>query len=72
MFSNYFKQIVKKPQEIILFNIDGIFEIFLNMKEHEQSILAVTIKNVFEKIDGESKRRLILLTPKNARKIIGF
>jgi len=34
--------------------------------------LAVTIKNVFEKIDGESKRRLILLTPKNARKIIGF
>ena len=72
MFSNYFKQIVKKPQEIILFNIDGIFEIFLNLEVQERKILTSTIKNVFEKIDEESKRKLILLTPESARKIIGF
>ena len=72
MFSNYFKQIVKKPQEIILFNIDGIFEIFLNLEDQEQKILSTTIKNVFEKTDENSKRKLILLTPENARKTIGF
>ena len=47
MFSNYFKQIIKKPQEIILFNLDGIFEIFLNLEDQEQKILSTTIKNVF-------------------------
>ena len=31
MFSNYFKQIVKKPQKIILFNLDGILEVFLSL-----------------------------------------
>ena len=72
MFSNYFKQIVKKPQKIILFNLDGIFEIFLNLEVQERKILTSTIKNVFEKIDEESKRKLILLTPESARKIIGF
>ena len=72
MFSNYFKQIIKKPQEIILFNLDGIFEIFLNLEDQEQKILSTTIKNVFEKTDENSKRKLILLTPENARKTIGF
>ena len=72
MFSNYFKQIIKKPQEIILFNLDGIFEIFLNLEDQEQKILSTTIKNVFEKTDENSKLKLILLTPENARKTIGF
>jgi len=72
MFSNYFTQIIKKPQKIILFNLDGIFEIFLNLEDQEQKILISTIKNVFEKIDEGSKRKLILLTPVSARKIIGF
>ena len=72
MFSNYFKQSIKKPQEIILFNLDGIFEIFLNLEDQEQKILSTTIKNVFEKTDENSKRKLILLTPENARKTIGF
>ena len=72
MFSYYFKQIIKKPQEIILFNLDGIFEIFLNLEDQEQKILSTTIKNVFEKTDENSKRKLILLTPENARKTIGF
>ena len=72
MFSNYFKQIIKKPQEIILYNLDGIFEIFLNLEDQEQKILSTTIKNVFEKTDENSKRKLILLTPENARKTIGF
>ena len=32
MFSNYFNQIMKKPQKIILFNLDGILEIFLSLE----------------------------------------
>ena len=72
MFSNYFKQIMKKPEKIILFNLDGIFEIFLQLEDSKQQILARSIKNVFEQLDDNSKRKMILLTPKMAREIIGF
>ena len=72
MFSNYFKQIMKKPQKIILFNLDGIFEIFLQLENSKQQILAKTIKNVFERLGEEDKRRMVLLTPEIAKKTIGF
>ena len=72
MFSNYFKQIIKEPQKIILFNLDGIFEIFLSIEETKRKILSKSIRNVFELLDKESKRRMVLFTPDIARKTIGF
>ena len=72
MFSNYFSQIMKKPQKIILFNLDGILEIFLSLEGTNQRILSASIRNVVEHLDEESKRKMVLLTPESARKIIGF
>ena len=72
MFSNYFNQIMKKPQKIILFNLDGILEIFLSLEGTNQRILSASIRNVVEQLDEESKRKMVLLTPEMARKIIGF
>ena len=72
MFSNYFKQIMKKPQNITLFNLDGIFEIFLQLENSKQQVLAKSIKNVFEQLDEEDKRKMVLLTPEIAKKTIGF
>ena len=71
MFSNYFSQIMKKPQKIILFNLDGILEIFLSLEGTNQRILSASIRNVVEHLDEESKRKMVLLTPESARKIIG-
>ena len=67
MFSNYFKQIIKKPQKIILFNLDGIFEIFLSMEETNRKILSKSIRNAFELLDEESKHKMVLFTPDIAR-----
>ncbi|MDC0193380.1 hypothetical protein OAK01_00145 [Candidatus Nitrosopelagicus sp.] len=72
MFSNYFKQIIKDPQKIILFNLDGIFEIFLSLKLDQQGILIKSIKNTYDSLDEESRRRMILLTPGNSKKLFGF
>ena len=72
MFSNYFNKIMKKPQKIILFNLDGILEIFLSLEGTNQRILSASIRNVVEHLDEESKRKMVLLTPESARKIIGF
>ena len=72
MFSNYIKNIINSPQKIIAFNLDGILEIFLSLEGTNQRILSASIRNVVEHLDEESKRKMVLLTPELARKIIGF
>ena len=72
MFSNYFRHILISPEKIILFNLDAIFEIFLQINRETQTILISSIKIVFDKLDEESKRKMILLTPDSARKLFNF
>ena len=72
MFSNYIKHIINSPQKIIAFNLDGILEIFLSLEHSNQKIISISIQNVFKNLDQDSKRKLILLVPENARKLIGF
>jgi len=72
MFSNYFRHILISPEKIILFNLDAIFEIFLQIDKEKQKILISSIKTVFDKLDKESKRKMILLTPDSARTLFNF
>ena len=72
MFSNYFKHILTSPEKIILFNLDAIFEIFLQIEKDKQQVLASSIKTVFDRLDEKAKRRMILLTPDSARNIFNF
>ena len=72
MFSNYFRHILESPEKIILFNLDAIFEIFSQVDKERQEILISSIKNVFDRLDDESKRKLNLLTPDSARMLFGF
>jgi hypothetical protein len=72
MFSNYIKHITNSPQKIIAFNLDAILEIFLSLDNSNQKILSVSIQNVVKNLDEDSRRKLILLIPENARKLISF
>ena len=72
MFSNYFKHILASPDKIILFNLDAIFEIFLQVDSQKQQILITSIKTVFDRLDDESKRKMNLLAPDSAKKLFNF
>ena len=72
MFSNYFKHILASPEKIILFNLDAILEIFLQVDKEKQKILILSIKTVFDRLDEKSKRRMVLLTPDSARMLFNF
>ena len=72
MFSNYIKQIVKSPEKIIAFNLDGILEIFLSIDSSNQQIISFSIQNLVKNMDDDSKKKLFLLIPENARRTIGF
>jgi len=72
MFSNYIKHIINSPQKIIAFNLDGILEIFLSLEQANQEIISISIQNVIKSLDQDSKRKLVLLIPENAKNVIGF
>ena len=72
MFSNYLKHILASPDKIILFNLDAIFEIFLQVDSQKQQILITSIKIVFDRLDQESKRKMNLLAPDSAKKLFNF
>ena len=72
MFSNYIKHIINSPQKIIAFNLDGILEIFLSLGQSNQEIISISIQNVIKSLDQDSKRKLVLLIPENAKNAIGF
>jgi hypothetical protein len=72
MFSNYLKHILASPEKIILFNLDAIFEIFLQVDKEKQQILKSSIKTVFDRLDNESKRKMNLLTPDSAKMLFNF
>ena len=72
MFSNYIKHIINSPQKIIAFNLDGILEIFLSLGQSNQEIISISIQNVVKSLDQDSKRKLVLLIPENAKNVIGF
>ncbi len=72
MFSNYFKQILISPDKIILFNLDAIFEIFLQVDSQKQEVLISSIETVFDRLDEESKRKMRLLTPDSAKELFNF
>jgi hypothetical protein len=70
--NHYLKHILASPEKIILFNLDAIFEIFLQVDKEKQQILISSIKTVFDKLDDQSKRKMILLTPDSTRILFNF
>ena len=72
LFSGYINEISRSPQKLIEFNLDGILEIFLTLKEDEKEILVQAIKNIVNKLDAEERRKLMLIVPDNAKKHLNF
>ena len=72
LFSGYINEVSRSPQKLIEFNLDGILEIFLTLKEDEKEILVQTIKKIVSELDVEEKRKLMLIIPDNAKKHLNF
>jgi len=70
--SAYITEVARSPQKLIEFNVDGILEIFLTLEENEKEILAKTIKKIINNLDEDSKRRMMIVIPENAKKHLKF
>jgi hypothetical protein len=67
MFTSYVDEVILNPQKIILFNLDGIFEIYLSLNKDEKNIISNTIKKIVHTLDDNQKRILLLIMPDNIR-----
>jgi len=72
LFSGYINEVSKSPQKLIEFNLDGILEIFLTLKNEEKEILVQSIKKIINELDIEDKRKLMLIIPDNAKTHLNF
>ncbi len=72
LFSGYINEVSKSPQKLIEFNLDGILEIFLTLKNEEKEILVQSIKKIISELDTEDKRKLMLIIPDNAKTHLNF
>ena len=72
LFSKYVIEILNSPQKIISFNLDGILEIFLTLKEDEQNIIANSIRSIVSELESENKKKLSLIMPDNAKAKLGI
>ncbi len=71
LFEAYINEILKSPQKLIMFNLDGIFEIFLTLDKDKRKIIAETIKTIILDLTPDNKKKIFLLIPNAARESIG-
>ena len=72
IFSAYITEIARSPQKLISFNLDGILEIFLTLEDNEKEIISNTVKKIIINLDENSKRRMLIVVPDNAKKHLKF
>ena len=72
LFSAYITEISQNPQKLILFNLDGILEIFLTLEENEKEAISNTIKKIINNLGEEQKRKVMIVVPDNAKVHLKF
>jgi len=72
MFTTYIAEITENPQKIILFNLDGILEVYLSLNQGERDIISKSVKKIINSLDDNKKKRLLLVIPDRARIELGI
>jgi hypothetical protein len=72
MFTTYIAEITENPQKIILFNLDGILEVFLSLNQDEIDTISKSLKKIINSFDDDKKKKLLLVIPDRARIAFGI
>ena len=72
LFSAYIYEILKNPQKLILFNLDGILEIFTSLDKSHKDAISASIMSIMSGLTDDQKRQLFLIIPQNAKAQLGI
>lgn len=68
MFSSYVAEITTNPQKLVLFNLDGILEIYFSLNQEQRNTISTSVKKIISSLDENNKRKLFLMIPDRAKK----
>ena len=68
MFSSYVTAIISNPQKLILFNLDGILEIYFSLNQDQKNIISNSVKKILSTLDEKNKRMICLIIPDRAKR----
>jgi len=71
MFTTYIAEITENPQKIILFNLDGILEVYLSLNQGERDTISKSVKKIINSSDDDKKKRLLLTIPDRVKIELG-
>ena len=72
LVSAYIFEILKDPHKLILFNLDGILEVFSTIDKSNQESIADTIRKIFSSLSEQQRRQFFLIIPKVAKEKLGI
>jgi hypothetical protein len=72
MFTTYINEIAEHPQKIILFNLDGILEVYLSLNPVEKDTISTSVKKIIGSLEDDKKKKLFLTIPDRARIELGI
>ena len=72
MFTTYINEIAEHPQKIILFNLDGILEVYLSLNPVEKDTISTSVKKIIGSLEDDKKKKLFLTIPERARIELGI
>jgi hypothetical protein len=72
MFSTYISEILKNPQKLVSFNLDGILEVFVSLSSEKKQTIANSIRQIISGLPDEEKRTLDLIIPQSAKAHLGI
>ena len=72
VFVAYIDEILKNPEKLILFNLDGILEIFMSLEKNQQEIISQTVKNIVSKLNEKEIKILMIIIPNNSKKSLNL
>lgn len=70
--SAYVFEVLRNPQKLILFNLDGILEVFLSLDKSSQDSIAESVQKIFSGLSEQQKRQLFLIIPNSAKERLGL
>ncbi len=71
LFLQYINAVIKFPEKLINFHLDGILEIFMSLNDDEKLILSKSLREIIAEFDVGKKKTLFALIPNNAKIQIG-
>jgi hypothetical protein len=71
MFTGYITAILKNPQKLVSFNLDGILEVYLSLTQEQKFTISNSVKKLLSLLDENSKRILYLIIPDRAKREFG-